>query len=32
MGNIGSPQREIELEPLTEPIPEPVTVPEEVPA
>jgi hypothetical protein len=27
-GNIGQPQREIELEPLEEPIPEPITVPE----
>lgn len=31
MGNIGSPQREIEFEPIEEPVPEQVPVPEEVP-
>ena len=31
MGNIGSPQREIEFEPIEEPAPEQVPVPEEVP-
>jgi hypothetical protein len=31
MGAIGSPQREIEFEPIEEPVPEQVPVPEEVP-
>jgi hypothetical protein len=31
VGNIGSPQREIEFEPIEEPVPEQVPVPEEVP-
>jgi hypothetical protein len=31
VGTIGSPQREIEFEPIEEPVPEQVPVPEEVP-